>query len=43
MNATASKIEINEEDQLRADMYNFLGPASVWPAQQGTLWRRPRR
>ena len=37
MNATASNIEINEEDRLRADMYNFLGLLLAGPPSKDTL------
>lgn len=37
MNATASNIDINEEDRLRADMYNFLGLLLSGPPSKDTL------
>ncbi len=37
MNATATDIEINEEDRLRADMYNFLGMLLSNPPSKDTL------
>jgi len=37
MNATASKVDITEEDQLRADMYNFLGLLLAGPPSKDTL------
>ncbi len=37
MNATATNIEVNEEDQLRADMYNFLGLLLAGPPSKDTL------
>ncbi len=37
MNATATDIEINEEDRLRADMYNFLGLLLSNPPSKDTL------
>ena len=37
MNATATDIEINEEDRLRADMYNFLGLLLSKPPSKDTL------
>ena len=37
MNATATNIEINEEDRLRADMYNFLGLLLAGPPGKDTL------
>lgn len=37
MNATASNFDINEEDQLRADMYNFLGLLLAGPPSKDTL------
>jgi len=37
MNATAPDIEINEEDRLRADMYNFLGMLLSGPPSKDTL------
>lgn len=37
MNATATETNINEEDQLRADMYNFLGLLLAGPPDKDTL------
>jgi len=37
MNATASNIDINEEDRLRADMPNFLGLLLSGPPSKDTL------
>lgn len=37
MNATATATTINEEDQLRADMYNFLGLLLAGPPDKDTL------
>jgi TorA maturation chaperone TorD len=37
MNATAKNIDIAEEDQLRADMYNFLGLLLAGPPSKDTL------
>ena len=37
MNATATVTNINEEDQLRADMYNFLGLLLAGPPDKDTL------
>jgi TorA maturation chaperone TorD len=37
MNAIATEIEINEEDRLRADMYNFLGLLLAGPPSKDTL------
>ena len=37
MNATATDIEISEEDRLRADMYNFLGLLLSNPPSKDTL------
>jgi len=37
MNATVTTIEIAEEDQLRADMYNFLGLLLSGPPSKDTL------
>ena len=37
MNATATDMTISEEDQLRADMYNFLGLLLAGPPSKDTL------
>ncbi|NOR62587.1 MAG: molecular chaperone TorD [Rhodobacteraceae bacterium] len=37
MNATATEMNISEEDQLRADMYNFLGLLLSGPPSKETL------
>jgi TorA maturation chaperone TorD len=37
MNATATDIEISEEDRLRADMYNFLGLLLARPPSKDVL------